>query len=108
MRIRRNWAVTLSNLSRTGECLRGILWVDSWAGVCDNMEELGLGGWERVASIFAFNIGISAMQPIVVLTTLPSLILLSRSRAYSAFRIAGALFARLASAGWIAERLFNQ
>jgi hydrogenase/urease accessory protein HupE len=70
--------------------------------------QLGLARWDRVASIFAFNIGIEAMQLIVVITTMPSLILLSRSRAYSAFRIGGALFAGLASAGWIEERLFNQ
>lgn len=70
--------------------------------------ELGLGRWERVASIFAFNIGIETMQLTVVVATMPSLILLSRSRAYSPFRIGGALFAGLASAGWIAERLFDR
>lgn len=70
--------------------------------------ELGLGRWERVASIFAFNIGIETMQLIVVVATMPSLILLSRSRAYAALRVGGAVFAGLASAGWIAERLFDQ
>lgn len=70
--------------------------------------ELGLRSWERVASIFAFNLGIEAMQLVVVLATLPSLILLSRTSAYSIARISGALLAGLASAGWIAERLFDR
>lgn len=70
--------------------------------------QLGLGLWDKAASIFAFNIGIETMQLIVVIATMPSLILLSRSRAYSAFRIGGGLFAGFASAGWIAERLFDQ
>src|SRR4051794_5061241 len=68
---------------------------------------LGPGRWERVASILAFNLGIETMQLIVVAATMPSLILLSRTRAYSGWRIAGALFAGLASVGWIAERLLN-
>jgi hypothetical protein len=69
--------------------------------------ELGLGRWERVEGILAFNLGIETMQLIVVAVTLPSLVLLSRSSAYSFLRIGGALFAGLASVGWIAERLFD-
>jgi len=67
--------------------------------------KLGLGGWERVASILAFNLGIENMQLIVVAAIMPSLVLLSRVFAYSVFRIGGALLAGFASAGWIAERL---
>jgi len=44
---------------------------------------------------------------IVVSAAMPSLVLLSRTRAYSLLRIGGALFALLASAGWIAERLLK-
>ena len=69
--------------------------------------ELGLGRWERVASIFGFNLGIETMQLIVVAATMPSLVLLSRTRAYSVVRIGGALFAGLGSVGWIAERLLG-
>lgn len=69
--------------------------------------ELGLGRWERVAGILAFNLGIETMQLVVVAAIMPSLVLLSRTRAYPFFRIGGAVFAGLASAGWIAERLFN-
>ncbi len=70
--------------------------------------ELGLGRWERVASILAFNLGIEAMQLIVIAATMPSLVLLSRTRIYSSFRVGGALFAGSASLCWIAERLFNK
>jgi hypothetical protein len=69
--------------------------------------ELGLGRWERVAGILAFNLGIETMQLLVVATALPSLILLSRTGAYPFLRIGAAVFAGFASLGWIAERLFG-
>ena len=68
---------------------------------------LGLGRWERVSGVLAFNLGIETMQMVVVAVTLPSLILLSRSGAYSFLRLGGALFAGFASLGWIAERLLG-
>lgn len=71
------------------------------------LSNLGLGRWDRVAGILAFNLGIETMQLVVVAVTLPSLILMSRTPAYSFFRIGGALFAGLASVGWIAERLLG-
>jgi hypothetical protein len=43
----------------------------------------------------------------VVAATMPSLVLLSRTRAYPLLRIGGALFAGLASLGWIGERLLG-
>ncbi len=67
--------------------------------------ELGLGRWQRVVGILAFNLGIETMQLVVVAVTLPSLLLLSRTRAYPILRIGGALFAGCASIGWIVERL---
>lgn len=67
--------------------------------------ELGLGRWERLASILGFNLGIETMQLIVVAATMPSLLLLSRTRAYFTLRVGGAAFAGLASVGWIIERL---
>ena len=69
--------------------------------------QLGLQRWARLANVFAFNVGIEAMQLVVVAAILPSLLLLSSTRAYSWFRIGGACFAAIASAGWIAERLLN-
>jgi hypothetical protein len=68
---------------------------------------LGLGRWERVSGVLAFNLGIETMQMVVVAVTLPSLILLSRSGAYSFLRFGGALFTGFASLGWIAERLLG-
>jgi hypothetical protein len=69
--------------------------------------QLGLGRWQRVGGILAFNLGIEAMQLLVVAAGLPSLILMSRTGAYAWLRIGGALFAGLAAGGWIAERLFG-
>ena len=69
--------------------------------------ELGLSRWERVMSILAFNLGIETMQLIVVSASMPSLILLSRTRAYSPVRMAGGIFAGLAALGWMSERLFD-
>jgi hypothetical protein len=71
------------------------------------LEELGLGRWERVVGILAFNLGIETMQLIVVAAIMPSLVLMSRTRAYPFLRIGGALFAGFASLGWIAERLLG-
>lgn len=68
---------------------------------------LGLERWERLAGILAFNLGIETMQMLVVAGILPSLILMSRTRAYPVLRIGGAVFAGVASAGWIVQRLFN-
>ncbi len=69
--------------------------------------ELDLGRAERVASILAFNLGIEAMQLSVVAAVLPSLVLISRTRAYPFLRTAGALYAGFASAGWMVERVLG-
>lgn len=71
------------------------------------LDRLGLGRWERVAGILAFNVGIETMQMIVVAFILPSLMLTSRTRAYRILRIGGAILAGAASVGWIVERLLD-
>lgn len=71
------------------------------------LDRLGLDWRDRVAGILAFNLGIEAMQMLVVLAVLPSLMLMSRTRAYPALRIGGGLLAGAASLGWIAERLLD-
>ena len=68
------------------------------------LAELGLRGWERAESIFAFNLGIEAMQLLVVVCIMPSLMLLSRTPLYTPFRRIGAAFAGFAASGWIIER----
>jgi hypothetical protein len=69
--------------------------------------QLGLARWERLVNILAFNLGIETMQLVVVGAIMPSLVLLSLTRAYAFFRVGGALFAAIASVGWIAERLLH-
>jgi HupE / UreJ protein len=71
------------------------------------LNALGFGGWYRLVSLLGFNVGIETMQLAVVAAVLPSLLLLSRTRGYSGFRITGAAFAVIASIAWITERLFN-
>ena len=71
------------------------------------LSDLGFGQWYRLVSILGFNLGIEAMQLAVVVAILPSLLLLSRTRAYAPLRIGAALFAAVASIGWIVERLLN-
>jgi hypothetical protein len=71
------------------------------------LSRLGLGHWEQVAGILAFNLGIETMQMLVVAAVLPSLMLMSRTRAYPILRIGGAAFAGAASVGWIVERLLD-
>lgn len=71
------------------------------------LSELGLARWDRAASVFGFNLGIEAMQLIVVAAALPSLILLSRTVLYPAIRIGGALLAGSAATAWIVQRLWN-
>ncbi|HEY1756206.1 MAG TPA: HupE/UreJ family protein [Bryobacteraceae bacterium] len=69
--------------------------------------ELGLARWDRVASIFSFNLGIEAMQLVVVAIALPSLIILSRTRLYPSIRTAGGLFAGAVAIAWLAQRLWD-
>ncbi len=71
------------------------------------MAQLGLSRWERVAGIFSFNLGIEAMQLLVVAAALPSLILLSRTRLYAPVRVTGAVFAGSAAAAWIVQRIWD-
>jgi hypothetical protein len=58
-------------------------------------------------TISAFNLGIETMQIIVVAVALPPLMILSRTSAYSSLRMGGAMFAGVASLGWVLERLLN-
>jgi len=76
-------------------------------GFATTLAGLGLGRWDRVASIFGFNLGIEAMQLVVVAIALPSLILLSRTRLYSSIRTVGAVFAGVVAITWIAQRLWD-
>ena len=69
-----------------------------------SIAEYGFSPWYLAATVLGFNLGIELMQLIVVAFTIPWLILLARTPAYSPLRIGGAIFAAAASLGWIAER----
>lgn len=71
------------------------------------LDRLGLSRWYRVTGILAFNLGIEAMQLLVVALILPSLLLMSRTTTYSKLRVGGAIFAGVAASAWIAERVFG-
>lgn len=66
-----------------------------------------IDGGPLVRSLLGFNLGIEAMQLLVIAAILQPLILLSATRWYTPVRIAGAAFAVVRSLGWIAERAFQ-
>ena len=69
------------------------------------MSNLGVGGWQRVFGILAFNLGIETLQLIVVAVAMPALVLSSRTRADPFVRMGGAITAGFAAVLWIGERL---
>jgi HupE / UreJ protein len=83
-------------------------WIAAFFGLIQGLAFAAtLGRWERVAGILAFNLGIETMQMLVVVVILPSLMPMSRTRAYPFLRIGGAVFWGAASVGWIFERILN-
>ena len=60
-----------------------------------------------VSSVLGFNLGIEAVQLLVILAAMPWLVLLARSRVYGPFRITGAALTGIAAAAWLAERTFG-
>ena len=71
------------------------------------LNQLGARGWRRVVDLLAFNLGIEAMQLLVVAMVLPALLLLSRGPLYRTIRTAGAAAAGAVSIGWMVERLWD-
>lgn len=65
----------------------------------------GLDGWNKVAAVLGFNLGIELVQILVVAAVVPWLMLLAWSGRYTPFRIAGAAFAAVASLAWALERV---
>jgi hypothetical protein len=68
------------------------------------LTEFGLDPWSLAASVLGFNLGIEALQLLVILAAMPWLVLLARSRAYGPVRVAGATLTGIAAAAWFAER----
>ena len=69
------------------------------------LAELNLDATQLVLSLLGFNVGIELMQLIIILLTMPSLVILARTKTYPLVRIGGGLLALVAAAGWLAERL---
>jgi hypothetical protein len=108
--------IALSILVSAAHALRPIFpgkeaWIAAFFGLVHGLafatvlQQLQLQRWGRVAGVLSFNLGIEAMQVLVVALILPSLLLMSRTRAYAIVRVIGALFAGLAAMGWLLERL---
>jgi hypothetical protein len=69
------------------------------------LAELNLSTMQMVLSLLGFNLGIEVMQLLIIAVTMPWLILLARTRAYTPVRVIGSLVASLAALGWLGERL---
>lgn len=66
--------------------------------------ELDLSRGGLVTTLLGFNLGIELTQLLVVALVMPSLILLSTTRAYAGLRIASAALGAALAAGWLAQR----
>lgn len=69
------------------------------------LARMNLATGELALGLLGFNLGIEAMQLLVVALVLPSLIVLSRSPWYRPVRTTGAAIAGLAATGWLLDRL---
>ena len=70
-----------------------------------SIAEFGFSPWHMAMTILGFNLGIELMQLAVVVTVVPTLILLSRSQSYAPVRITGAVLAAAAALVWIGARV---
>ena len=66
--------------------------------------DLGLSGGALVSSLLGFNLGIELTQLLVVALMMPSLYVLSQTRAYDVLRPALGLFGLVLSGAWLLER----
>ncbi len=66
--------------------------------------DLGLDRGSLVADLFGFNLGIELTQLLVVVLLMPSLLVLSRTRAYPAVRVTLAGAGIVLASAWLAER----
>ena len=73
----------------------------AFAGI---LSDLGIDGTTSLLSLLAFNVGIELAQLTCVALVFPSLYVLSRTRFYPAFRVAGASLALAAATGWGLDR----
>lgn len=69
------------------------------------LAELGVRGTALVWSLLAFNLGIEAMQLLVVVVVMPSLLLVARTPLGTPLRVGGAVVAGVAALAWAFERV---
>ena len=74
----------------------------AFAGI---LADLGLDGTTSLLALLAFNVGIELAQLAAVALVLPSLYMLSRTRAYPVMRVTAAGLALVAATGWALDRL---
>ena len=72
------------------------------------LASFGFDPWTLAVSVLGFNLGIEAVQVLIVVATMPWLVLLARSPVYGPIRVAGAGATGIAAAAWLAERAFGQ
>lgn len=68
------------------------------------LADLGLDGRALVLGLLGFNLGIEAMQLLVVALVMPWLVWWSRSPVYPRIRVTGAVLSAVAACGWAGER----
>ncbi|SEK99884.1 HupE / UreJ protein [Roseateles sp. YR242] len=83
--------------------LHGLAFASSLSGA-------GLTWWQLVQALLAFNLGIEAMQLVVVGVVMPPVLLLAQHApaAYARLRVSGAILAGLAAGIWLMDRLGAQ
>jgi len=71
----------------------------------ETLRELDLTGSRLVLALLGFNLGIEAMQLLIVVAVLPPLVILARARRCTALRIVAAALTAVAAVGWLGARL---
>jgi hypothetical protein len=90
------------------------VWIASAFGLvhglafAETLAGLDFDGLTLVLSLVGFNLGIEAMQLLVIAAVLPILLLLGGTRCYPQVRLIGAAFAAACAVGWILERAFGR
>lgn len=84
--------------------IAGLFGLVHGAAFAEVVSEFHLDLGRTVLAILGFNVGIEAMQLFVVAITVPWLLLLSRTPAYTPVRVGGAVIAGIAALGWMGER----
>ncbi|WP_432534052.1 HupE/UreJ family protein [Kineococcus arenarius] len=69
------------------------------------LSALNLTGGQLALSLFGFNLGIEAVQLLVVLLVLPPLVVLARTAVHGPLRVAAAAVTALAAVGWLLDRV---